>query len=279
MGAIKTLWSAEAVLNARLELLMINGSENAAIDKRSNTYRGSFSSRNPCQTKFSLASLSRLHQPHHMSKLSKYTHQKLKYSPSNGIMTRYNRLFRPFKYFQDRYAGHPFRLLVATIKFTFAAHVFCEFAYVPVPAWGPSMLPTFEVLGDWLLISRQYRRGRGIEVGDLVTFDSVVEPGERAIKRVLGLEGDYVMRDTPGTGSTEMLQVSQNQNSCRFLLSRVQVPKGHCWVIGDNLAYSRDSRHFGPMPMALIKGKVIAKILPWGERRWIVNNVQPVTES
>ncbi|KAH8811919.1 signal peptidase-like protein I [Xylogone sp. PMI_703] len=178
-------------------------------------------------------------------------------------MAPYNRIFQPFKSFQSRYAGHPFRLLVATIKFTFAAHVFCEYAYVPVPAWGPSMLPTFEVLGDWLLISRQYRRGRGIEIGDFVTFDSVVEPGERAIKRVIGLEGDYVLRDTPGSRSTEMLQV----------------PKGHCWVVGDNLPYSRDSRHFGPMPMALIKGKVIAKVLPWDERRWIVNDVQPVTDN
>lgn len=70
------------------------------------------------------------------------------------------------------------------------------------------MLPTFEVMMDGLLISKHYRRGRNVEVGDIVTFDSVVEPGGKVIKRVLGLEGDYVMRDTPGSGSQEMLQVS-----------------------------------------------------------------------
>ena len=69
------------------------------------------------------------------------------------------------------------------------------------------MLPTFEVVSDQVLISRFYRRGKGIVVGDIITFDSVVEPGERVIKRVLGLEGDYVLRDTPGESNT-MIQVS-----------------------------------------------------------------------
>ena len=68
------------------------------------------------------------------------------------------------------------------------------------------MLPTFHVTNDWVLISRMYRRGKGIVAGDIVTFDSVVEPGERVIKRVLGLEGDYVLRDTPGE-SNMMVQV------------------------------------------------------------------------
>lgn len=72
------------------------------------------------------------------------------------------------------------------------------------------MLPTFEVMGDWVVISRKFRRGRGVEIGDVVQFDSVVEPGEGVIKRVLALEGDYVLRDTPGTASDEMLQVGFN---------------------------------------------------------------------
>jgi inner membrane protease subunit 1 len=69
------------------------------------------------------------------------------------------------------------------------------------------MLPTFEVIYDGIIISAWYRRGRGIQVGDIVQFDSVVKPGEKVIKRVIGLEGDYVMRDTPGSGSDQMFQV------------------------------------------------------------------------
>jgi len=96
-----------------------------------------------------------------------------------------------------------------------------------------------------------------------VTFNSVVEPGERVIKRIIGLEGDYVMLHTPGRGNDSM----------------IQVPEGHCWVAGDNLPYSRDSRHFGPMPLALIRGKIIAKVFPWRERRWIKNGLETVVNA
>jgi inner membrane protease subunit 1 len=44
-----------------------------------------------------------------------------------------------------------------------------------------------------------------------------------------------------------------------------QVPQGHCWVCGDNLPASRDSRIYGPLPMALIRGKVVAVWEQWSE--------------
>lgn len=81
------------------------------------------------------------------------------------------------------------------------------------------MLPTIEVMGDHVLISKQYRRGRGIEVGDVIGFNSVYEPGETVIKRVLGMPGDYVLRDTPGSASTAMIQVI-------FLFLLFEVSKG-----------------------------------------------------
>ena len=58
-----------------------------------------------------------------------------------------------------------------------------------------------------------------------------------------------------------------------------QIPKGHCWVVGDNLSYSRDSRIFGPLPMALIKGKVLASYKPWTDFKWLENGLQPATEE
>lgn len=51
---------------------------------------------------------------------------------------------------------------------------------------------------------------------------------------------------------------------------------GHCWIVGDNLLASRDSRYFGPLPMALIQGKVVGKIFPWKERKWIESGLEPV---
>jgi len=145
----------------------------------------------------------------------------------------------------------------------FIAHLFWEYFYAYSLTYGPSMLPTLEVFNDGVLVSRWYRRGRGVKVGDIVTFDSVIDPDEKVIKRVIGLEGDYVLRDTPGSDSDQM----------------IQIPQGHCWVVGDNLPASRDSRTWGPMPMALIKGKIIAKIVPFSERRWITNSLQDLDDT
>ena len=71
------------------------------------------------------------------------------------------------------------------------------------------MIPTSEVLGDSFIISKVYRRGRGIKVGDVVTFYSVLEPQGYVMKRVLGLEGDYVLRDSPDSDSDQMVQVGE----------------------------------------------------------------------
>lgn len=107
--------------------------------------------------------------------------------------------------------------------------------------YGPSMLPTISHTGDSVLVSFWHRRGRGVKVGDLVTFAHPMHPIERTIKRIIGMPGDFVLRDTPGKGEGLM----------------VQVPKGHCWVVGDNLPWSRDSRMYGPIPLGLVKGKVL----------------------
>jgi inner membrane protease subunit 1 len=121
------------------------------------------------------------------------------------------------------------------------AHIFFEYFYTSKEAYGVSMVPTMNSVGDSLIISKLYRRGRYIEVGDVVSFKHPIDGSIESVKRVLGMPGDFVLRDTPDTSGM-----------------MIQVPEGHCWVIGDNLKYSRDSRMFGPLPLALIKGKVIS---------------------
>lgn len=32
----------------------------------------------------------------------------------------------------------------------------------------------------------------------------------------------------------------------------IKVPEGHIWIEGDNQAWSKDSRDFGPIPLALV---------------------------
>ncbi len=42
---------------------------------------------------------------------------------------------------------------------------------------------------------------------------------------------------------------------------------------------SRDSREYGPVPLALVKGKVLAKVWPLGEMKWIRNGLERVHDS
>lgn len=39
-----------------------------------------------------------------------------------------------------------------------------------------------------------------------------------------------------------------------------QVPTGHVWLQGDNVLNSTDSRDYGPVPMALVRGRVFCKV-------------------
>ncbi|KAF1815282.1 signal peptidase-like protein I, partial [Eremomyces bilateralis CBS 781.70] len=123
---------------------------------------------------------------------------------------------------------------------------------------GPSMLPLLPVSDSAVWISRKYRRGRGIQVGDVISFAHPI--GDyNAIKRVVGMPGDFVLRDTPGEGEGMM----------------IQVPRGHCYVVGDNLPWSRDSRMLGPIPLALIQGKVNATLWPFTRIGRVENGLAP----
>ena len=69
------------------------------------------------------------------------------------------------------------------------------------------MLPTLAVRRDWVYISKFYRRGMGIRVGDVVSFKHPMFPSTGALKRVVGMPGDFVLRDTPGKPRGMMIQV------------------------------------------------------------------------
>jgi inner membrane protease subunit 1 len=50
---------------------------------------------------------------------------------------------------------------------------------------------------------------------------------------------------------------------------KVIVPPGHVWLEGDNPHDSVDSRYYGPVPGALIRGRAIARIWPLTSARWL----------
>jgi mitochondrial inner membrane protease subunit 1 len=86
-------------------------------------------------------------------------------------------------------------------------------------------------------------------------------------KRVIGMPGDYVVRDpdaSPTIGGAPLPGVKGHYTDlARKEPMMIQVPEGHVWVAGDNLSHSRDSRFHGAVPMALIQGKMIYNGTTW----------------
>lgn len=81
---------------------------------------------------------------------------------------------------------------------TCAGLSFAEHCYTMKLSTGPSMYPTLQPEGDWLLISRwRHRYGRDVRLGDVVACKNPLFAGEYAAKRVLGMPGDLVLRDAP----------------------------------------------------------------------------------
>lgn len=131
-------------------------------------------------------------------------------------------------------------------KFFCCLHVtntyLCSFAI----AQGPSMLPTFNLTGNVVLVERLSRRFGNMEVGDVVLIRSPAEPRKVIIKRIVGVAGDAVSYSMNGDNGE----------------ATVVVPKGHIWIEGDNKPSSRDSRMYGPVPYGLLQGKVRCVVWP-----------------
>lgn len=116
---------------------------------------------------------------------------------------------------------------------------------------GESMLPTLQANGDFVLSSKYYRNGRGVSKGDCIVALKPTDPGQRVCKRITGMPGDIILVD-PSLNHDNDLIYQESMNKY------IEVPKGHCWVTGDNLAHSLDSRSYNSLPLGLIKGKIIA---------------------
>ncbi|KAK5083626.1 Mitochondrial inner membrane peptidase complex subunit [Lithohypha guttulata] len=169
--------------------------------------------------------------------------------------------------------------------------LFREYLFTIDGATGPSMYATIPDAANFLCVNRMYGKGHGIKVGDVVQIASPIFPKQYNGKRVIALPGDYVLRSksysvapggAPVPGITDWKQrieeekvaagqaVASSAGPVELMKSlaedsheeeewdepeMIQIPEGHVWVEGDNLAWSRDSRFFGPLPMALIKGR------------------------
>ena len=112
--------------------------------------------------------------------------------------------------------------------------------------WGASMVPLIREDGNIVLVDKFTPRFTGWKKGDVVV-SAVPTDGHLVLKRICGMPG-------------ESMPVGK-----RF----VTVPQGQAWLLGDNRAASLDSRNYGPVPMALIQGRVAAVVWPPSDFRFL----------
>jgi inner membrane protease subunit 1 len=144
---------------------------------------------------------------------------------------------------------------------------------------GISMIPTIPHSfrkQPMILYSTLHRRGRNIKVGDVVTYTHPILPHTHGCKRVIGMPGDFVSVLTPARGGDDTEKDPAEGEWANVTEEVVQVPEGHCWVAGDNLEWSRDSRLYGPMPLGLVRAKVLAVVYPFEDARWLGASVDVV---
>ena len=170
------------------------------------------------------------------------------------------------------------------------------FVVEPFKIPSGSMIPTLEI-GDFILVSK-FSYGLRVPVinekifdiaiperGDVVVFRFPNDPAIDYIKRVIGLPGDEiayhnkqlylngemienteVSRSTFGfteytryqenlAGYKHEMQISSNPPNFDLVTT---VPQGHYFVMGDNRDNSNDSRVWGFVPDANLKGRAFA---------------------
>ncbi|KAL1505616.1 hypothetical protein ABEB36_005140 [Hypothenemus hampei] len=126
--------------------------------------------------------------------------------------------------------------------FQYGCVLHCTFEYLGdfVLCSGPSMEPT--IYSDDILFTEHISTlSQTINKGDIVIAKCPTNPRQQICKRVVALQGEKIKT---GFASYEV------------------VPIGHVWLQGDNTTNSTDSRHFGPVPIGLIRSKAVCKVWP-----------------
>ncbi|KAK4801705.1 hypothetical protein SAY86_022192 [Trapa natans] len=133
-------------------------------------------------------------------------------------------------------------------KFLCFLHLSSSYLSTSAMAIGPSMIPTIDLTGNFVLVERISTHLGKVGSGDLVLLRSPENPRKLVIKRIIGMEGDTV---------TYLVKPYENYES-----RTIVVPKGRVWVEGDNKYNSHDSRDFGAVPYGLVEGRLFWRIWP-----------------
>ena len=137
------------------------------------------------------------------------------------------------------------------------------FAVQPLRVESNSMAPTYRD-GDMLVVDGLSVGVPGPERHDVVIITNP-HTGQLLVKRVAAVAGDQVgiadgVLVVNGNPVPERYVDQNLMDSVYF--GPVTVPQGAVFVLGDNRSNSIDSRDFGPVPVADVRGRVLARVSP-----------------
>jgi signal peptidase I len=163
-----------------------------------------------------------------------------------------------------------FYILIILINAFLVNSLLAPFIIPPIKAYklpAASMTSTL-MIGDRVIVNKKYYTNNNPKRGDVVIFPDPSDPSKDFIKRVIGLPGEtieivekkvyingkpleepYIM-GAPGKGLLTDMAPGKK-------FGPVTVPNGKLFVLGDNRDNSFDSRHFGFVDRAALKGKAL----------------------
>jgi len=151
------------------------------------------------------------------------------------------------------------------------------FIFQPFLVSGSSMVPNFQD-GQYLIIDELSYRFQTPQRGDVLVLRPPINQNEYYIKRIIGLPGEKIQIED------DHIIIYNNEHPNGFTLTENYLPTGtitvphnsqivgnskiitlssdQYFMMGDNRAYSSDSRDWGPITKSEIVGKVYLRVLP-----------------
>lgn len=124
---------------------------------------------------------------------------------------------------------------------------------VPSASMMPAILP-----GDRFFADKTVGQSGGakLERGAVVVFVNPNDPRHTFVKRVIGLPGDRIQiaGSTVRVNGAELTRADSGEAKSVDPATTYLVPSGCVFVLGEQLAHAIDSRTFGPVPLANVKG-------------------------
>ncbi len=146
------------------------------------------------------------------------------------------------------------------------------FIFQPFIVKGESMMPNFQN-GNYLIIDELSYRFREPIRGEVIVLRYPYNSSQRYLKRVIGLPGETI--EINGTA----VKIRDKNGQEIALNESVYLPAGtitegdivlllkdnEYFVLGDNRAFSSDSRSWGVLPESKIVGRVFLRLWPIDE--------------